>query len=102
MAVRPLARPSQLRFVTYTRLLPKKEEGLLKTAGTRRSDSVVFVARIDHGRGRGDGLALAQAHDDHTLRGAAEPLDVLDGDLDHGADGRAQQSMGSVANNSVD
>src|SRR5215831_1514137 len=46
----------------------------------------VRLVRFDDRRERGNGLVVApQPHHDHALRGAAEPLDLLDRDPDHGA-----------------
>src|SRR5438034_3267683 len=41
----------------------------------------------------GDLLALAKAHNDHTLRRAPEPLDVAHRHPDHGAAGRDQDQL---------
>src|SRR5215211_894041 len=53
--------------------------------------------RIDHRSKRGDLLALAQPHDDHTLRRASHPLDVLGANADHGTAGRDQHHLVAVA-----
>ena len=52
---------------------------------------------VDDRRERGDELALAEPHHDHALGRAAEPLDVLDRHLDHGAAGGDQHHLVAVA-----
>src|SRR5579884_2327071 len=92
----------QPRVETYTCILPKKEGFPPERLRRRRRDSGsvavgAVVARLDDGSERGDRLALAQAHHDHALGGAAETLDVLDGHLDHRPAGRDQHHLVAVA-----
>src|SRR3954468_8161502 len=61
--------------------------------------SAVRLLGLDHRRKRRNRLIVtAQPHHDHALRRAAEPLDVLDGDPDHGARRRDQHHLVAVAN----
>src|SRR5690348_11811223 len=63
-------------------ILPLLSGGVRLGAG-----AILLVVGLDDGRQRGDGLALAEADDDHALGGAAEPLDLLDGHADDRAAG---------------
>ncbi len=59
---------------------------------------VGVVVRADDRSERRDLLALAKAHDDHALRGAAGAADPVDRDLDHGAAVGDEHHLVAVAN----